>query len=87
MKTQTQHTPTPWIAQNSTIWTHWPENYNDVIGSTIKREDAAAHEELLTASKSLIEFLKKPMNLSAEDDLKKIILEMNQAIARAESAK
>ena len=45
---------------------------------------AAAAPELLRASKALILFLETPMNLRAEDELKGIVLNLHQAIKKAE---
>lgn len=56
---------------------------------TVEKCDAnatliAAAPELLAICKVMIAFLQTPIDLRAKDDLKVIILEMNQAIAKAE---
>lgn len=43
------------------------------------------NQELLDSCKGMIDFLKLPMDLRAEGDLKAIIVNMNEVIKRAES--
>lgn len=98
--TVAQHTSTPWQVDHrdisgpyhgreQLIATAYPEDRCDDESEAIANaafivRSVNSHEELLSASKELIGFLKKPMNLRAETDLEEILLSLNRAIRKAD---